>query len=119
MRRSGTPTPTNITEIVEVCGDGIDNNFDGTVDENCEIPEITPANETAPTPETTPVESQECSSTDGSVDNTLSFEGAGSESVECEPPVPPIDSDPHCPAADPPQFKNYNKGIWKFEFRDS
>ena len=37
-----------LVPIEEICGDGFDNNFDGTIDENCENPEITPTNETVP-----------------------------------------------------------------------
>ena len=133
------PTPANetappIIPIEEICGDGFDNNFDGTIDENCEGQGPTPANETAPpiipieeicgdgfdnnfdgtidencaTPETTPVE--ECSTTDGSVDNTLSV----TESLgPCATPI-----DPPCDASNTPeQFENYNKGgVWNFEF---
>ena len=39
-------TPPPIVPIEEICGDGFDNNFDGTIDENCENPEMTPTNET-------------------------------------------------------------------------
>ena len=63
-----------------------------------------------PSPEITPVENGECSSTEDSVDNTLSFEGA--ELGGCEPIDRPCDA-----SGAPENFQTYNKGpTWKFEF---
>jgi len=86
----------------------IDNNSDGTVDENCEGPVTTQTNDTG--------RGAECSPADNNLDNILSFEGAIPEGSFCVPSGPVIDRP--CNASDPENnFQTYNEGpTWRFEF---
>ena len=80
----------------EVCGDGIDNNSDGRVDENC-----------APIPV--------CDSSNADNNSNLSITAEGEPSKCAFPQNGPFD--PSCPPSNIQHpVRSFNKGPWKFDF---
>ena len=91
------PTPP-IIPIAEICGDGIDNNFDGITDENC-----------VPEPPGVP---QQCLPGEEPGTTTLSLTSAGCVTSAPELPAP-------CASTQQPsslQFFQHNTSPWKFDF---
>ncbi len=94
------PIPPSPTPSAEVCGDGIDNDLDGQVDEFCAPIPVPPS----------PV----CDKSDNSNRSTVAITGEGGP-TRCD--VPPNVVDPPCPVSNITHPVNrYQKGIWEFNF---
>ena len=94
------PVPPSPTPSAEVCGDGIDNDLDGQVDEFCAPIPVPPS----------PV----CDTSDNSNRTIAALVGEGDTS-RCE--VPSNVVDPSCPVSNITHPVNkYQKGIWEFNF---
>ena len=94
------PIPPSPTPSAEVCGDGIDNDLDGQVDEFCAPIPVPPS----------PV----CDKSDNSNRRTVAITGEGGP-TRCD--VPPNVVDPPCPVSNITHPVNrYQKGIWEFNF---
>ena len=90
------PIPPSPTPNAEICGDGIDNDLDGQVDENC-----------APIPV--------CDTSDNSNRSTIAITGEG-EPERCN--FPSLVSDPPCPPSNVQHpIQSFKKGPWNFDFQ--
>ena len=95
------PVPPSPTPSAEVCGDGIDNDLDGQVDEFCAPIPVPPS----------PV----CDTSDNSNRSTVAITSEG-EPQQCK--FPSNVSDPPCPPSNIPHpIRSFKNGPWTFNFQ--